>query len=58
MKMMNRYIREVNGQGTAVLLTTHDRLRSAEVASRGGVLIRGQLKEIAVRDLTAADDLF
>src|SRR3990172_12503812 len=58
MKMMNHYIREVIHQGAAVLLTTHDRLRSSEVADRAGVLQRGKLMEIAVKDLAAKDEIF
>jgi ABC-type multidrug transport system ATPase subunit len=58
MKMMNHYIREVTHQGAAVLLTTHDRLRSSEVADRAGVLQRGKLIEIAVKDLAAKDEIF
>jgi heme exporter protein A len=58
MKMMNHYIREITGKGTAVMLTTHNRMRSAEVAHRAGLLNRSELKEIAVKDLAGKDDLF
>lgn len=53
MKMVNQFIHELTQQGGAVLFTTHDRLRSAEVAHRAGVLNRGELQEIAVRDLAS-----
>jgi len=58
MKVINHYIQEITQQGTAVLLTTHNRMRSAEIAHRAGVLNRGELKEIALKDLAAKDDLF
>jgi heme ABC exporter ATP-binding subunit CcmA len=58
MMMMNRYIREVTQEGTAVLMTTHNRIKSAEIAHRAGVLLRGELKEIAVRDLAVGNELF
>jgi ABC-type multidrug transport system ATPase subunit len=58
MNMMNHYIREVTQQGTAVMLTTHNRMKSAEIAHRAGVLLRGELKEITVKDLAVKDELF
>jgi heme ABC exporter ATP-binding subunit CcmA len=58
MNMMNHYIREVTQQGTAVMLTTHNRMKSAEIAHRAGVLLRGELKEILVKDLAVKDELF
>ncbi len=58
MTMVNSYIREITQQGAAVLLTTHNRVKSAEVADRAGVLRRGELKEIGMKDLTAADEFF
>lgn len=45
-------------QGTAVLITTHSRASIAEVADRVGILHRGELREMAVKDLMAADELF
>ena len=56
MAMVNSYIREVTRQGASVLLTTHNRVKSAEVAHRAGVLVRGELKEISLKDLTVADE--
>ncbi len=58
MNMMNHYIREVTQQGTAVMLTTHNRMKSTEIAHRAGVLLRGELKEITVKDLAVKDELF
>lgn len=58
MKIVNHYIREITRQGAAVLLTTHNRIKSAEVADRAGVLHRGEIKEIAMKDLVAADEFF
>ncbi len=58
MKMMNHYIQEITQEGTAVMLTTHNRMKSAEVAHRAGVLLRGELKEIVVKDLVVKDELF
>lgn len=56
--MMNDLIREFNKGGAAVLITSHDRAKTAEVAHRAGVLRRGALREMAVKDLLAADALF
>ncbi len=57
MKMMNRFISELNGTGAAVFLTTHDRLRSAEVATQAGIIKRGELKEIAIKDLAGHEPI-
>lgn len=58
MKMVNHYIRETTQQGAAVLLTTHDRLRSAQVAHRAGILDRGTLKEVDVKHLAEPNEIF
>jgi len=58
MKIMNQFIRESTGQGAAVLMTSHNRVQSAEVAGKAGVLLQGVLREIAVKDLVAAHELF
>ncbi|MBI3811202.1 MAG: heme ABC exporter ATP-binding protein CcmA [Nitrospirae bacterium] len=58
MKIMNDFIRESAGQGAAVLMTSHNRVQSAEVAGKAGVLLQGVLREIAVKDLVAAHELF
>jgi heme exporter protein A len=51
MGIVNRFIRESAGQGVAVLMTSHNRVKSAEVASRAGVLEQGGLREVSVKDL-------
>lgn len=56
MRMMNGFIRELKGGGSAVFLTTHDRHRSAEVATQAGILNRGELQKIALKDLAAEDE--
>jgi len=56
--MMNHFIRENLEQGAAVLMTSHNRLQSAEVAGKAGVLLQGVLREITVKDLVAAHELF
>jgi len=58
MKIMNQYIRESTEQGAAVLMTSHNRDQSAEVAGKAGVLLQGVLREIAVKDLVADHELF
>ncbi len=56
--MMNEYIREFTKSGATVLMTTHDRGPTAEVADRVGVLSRSALKELTVEEMVAADALF
>ncbi|HUK55382.1 MAG TPA: heme ABC exporter ATP-binding protein CcmA [Nitrospiria bacterium] len=58
MTMMNHFIRESTAQGAAVLMTSHNRVQSAEVAGKAGVLHQGVLREIPVKDLVAAHELF
>jgi heme ABC exporter ATP-binding subunit CcmA len=56
--MMNECIRDFTKEGVAILITTHDRARTAEVANRAGVLHRSTLREVTVKDLLATDALF
>jgi heme exporter protein A len=58
MKIMNQFIRESTEEGAAVLMTSHNRIQSAEVAGKAGVLLQGVLRGIAVKDLVAAHELF
>lgn len=58
MKIMNQFIRESTEVGAAVLMTSHNRIQSAEVAGKAGVLLQGVLRGIAVKDLVAAHELF
>lgn len=53
MSLMNRYITDSLKEGAAVLMTTHDRVRSAEVAHRLGVLDKGQLRQFTVDELNS-----
>lgn len=52
MALVNDYLRALTGEGAAVLMTTHDRTRSAQVAHRAGVLDKGRLREVPVDRLT------
>jgi len=54
--MMNRYIRDSTATGMAVLMTTHDRAKSAAVAHRIGVLDQHGLRELSL-DTLKADEL-
>lgn len=56
--MMNDCIRGFNQEGSTVLITTHERPRTAEVAHRVGILHRSVLKEISVKEMLEADALF
>jgi heme exporter protein A len=51
MEMMNDCIREFLGKGTAVLMSSHDRAKAAEVASCAGILHNKTLREISVKEL-------
>jgi len=57
MALVNEYLRALTKEGAAVLMTTHDRARSAEVLHRAGVLDKGRLREVPV-DRLAHDALF
>ena len=56
--MMNDCIRSFTEEGAAVLMTSHERAKTAEVAHRVGVLNRSALKEITVKEMVEADALF
>lgn len=56
--MMNDCIRAFTQNGSAVLMTSHEREKTAEVAHRVGVLNRSTLKEITVKEMVEADALF
>ncbi len=51
MEMMNDCIREFLKKGTAVLMSSHDRAKAAEVASHAGILHNKTLREIPVKEL-------
>lgn len=49
-------LRELSGQGVAVLMATHDLFRAKDVASRVGLMRSGKIaRELAGEDLAAAD---
>lgn len=56
MAMVNDFIRSRQAAGGAVLMVSHDRQVTAEVASRVGVLKRGRIEETSVAALLAAQD--
>jgi heme exporter protein A len=56
--LVNQVIREATRSGTAVFMTTHDRIKVAEVAHRAGVLRQGALQELPLTALTASHELF
>lgn len=56
--MMNDCIRDFTKEGMAILITTHDRARTSEVAHRAGVLHRNLLREVDIKELLTADALF
>ena len=58
MRTMNQFILESTGRGAAVFMTSHNRLQSAEVATRAGVLHQGLLREVAVKDLASGNELY
>ena len=53
--LMNRYIQDIVKEGAAVLMTTHDRIKSAEVAHRAGVLSKGVLRHLTLAQLKTDD---
>ena len=50
------FVRERLAAGAAILMVSHDRQLSAQVASRVGVLRRGRLEECSVEELLEAED--
>jgi heme exporter protein A len=58
MQLMNQYLRDSAKDGATVLMTTHDRSRSAEVAHRAGLLDKGRLRPLTPDDLRTHAALF
>jgi heme exporter protein A len=58
MSIVNEFIGSMTRQGTAVMMASHNRVKSAEVAQRVGVLQDGTLREMTVEELVAANELF
>jgi heme exporter protein A len=56
--LVNQVIRDATRAGTAVVLSSHDRARAAEVADRAGVLRQGRLHELGITELLTAHELF
>lgn len=56
--ILNQCIREFNREGMTVLMTTHERIKTAEVAHQAGVLTNGTLKEIPVKSLLEEHAIF
>lgn len=57
MDMINDFVRELTGEGGAVLMVSHNRLKSSTVASHAGVLRQGGLQEIEASELAGCDEL-
>jgi ABC-2 type transport system ATP-binding protein len=58
MNIVNEFIGSMTRQGTAVMMASHNRVKSAEVAHRVGVLHERNLREMTVEELVAANELF
>lgn len=56
--LVNHVILEMKHAGTAVFMTTHDRAKAADVADQVGVLRRGSLQPLTVRELLDSHELF
>lgn len=54
--LVNDFVRERLAAGAAILMVSHDRQLSAQVASRVGVLRRGKIDECSVEELLEAED--
>ena len=57
MAIMNQFIRESTRDGATVFMTSHNRVQSAEVADRAGILRRGSLHNVAVENLGSIDEI-
>ena len=56
-EMLDAVLRQVTGQGRTVVMTSHDLVRIAELASRFDVLTRGSIRASARRDDLPRDGL-
>lgn len=54
--LVNDFVRERLAAGAAILMVSHDRQLSAQVANRVGVLRRGKIEECSVEELLEAED--
>ncbi|MDP2829590.1 MAG: heme ABC exporter ATP-binding protein CcmA [Sulfuricellaceae bacterium] len=57
MDMINQFVSGLTAEGKTVLMVSHNRHRSAQVAHRAGVLRRGGIDEISLDHLAGADEL-
>lgn len=57
MEMINGFVAELTGEGGTVLMVSHNRHRSAQVAHRAGILRRGGIDEVTLDHLAGADEL-
>lgn len=58
MQVLNSYIQEVTREGSTVLMASHDRVRSAQVAAQAGLLHKGEIRRIDTKDLAGDNALF
>lgn len=56
--ILNQCLREFNREGMTILMTTHERVKTSEVAHQAGVLTNGILKEIPVKSLLGDNAIF
>lgn len=54
--LVNDFVRSRLAAGAAILMVSHDRQLSAEVATRAGVLRRGKIDECTIEELLEAED--
>ena len=52
--ILNESIRDFLKKGTSVLISSHDRMKTAEVANRAGILYNKGLREIPISELSHA----
>lgn len=57
MEMINGFVCELASEGKTVLMVSHNRHRSSQVAHRAGVLRQGGIEEISLQQLAGPDEL-
>ncbi len=58
MGIVNDFLRESLKRGAAVMMSSHNRVKSAEVATRAGIMKQGRLRDLPLSELVAAHELF
>lgn len=58
MALANRFIAELSARGGTTLMTSHHRVRSAEVAHRAGIMREGRVCETSLAELRGRNELF